>query len=845
MKIISLTLKGFTRMSLGNVESFTITPVQTIQLVLGTNGSGKSSLLGELTPLPPDTSNYTKEGSKTITIEDRGHEYVLKSWFSPSQKHSFLKNGEELNPGGTVTVQKELVRQHFGITQEIHDLLTGISNFTTMSPAKRREWFTLLSDVSFDYALQVYARLKERSRDITGALKLAKKRLVVETEKVISDEEIRKLTDETHGIARELDLLQTARAPMVRPVADCVTRLDNVLDELRTLAARLLKIRFVSPYGYDPRLIPMRDDWGELQRPTFKSLESLDGYLLELKQKISAKQALISNAVKQHEKFSQDVEVLKKTGADGIESLFARRKALVLQRGEELLKRRLGLACQQPEQTLQTIEAVWQALEEVVGEIPNNEDRRYSTAALTETEEKLRNLKDTKLRIEQKISDVASRKAHLLTHKQSPSVECPKCTYTWVVGYSEEKEAELNRQAEHLAGSLADLNRQLEQTQERYDGLARYADLYRSYIRLTRSVPTLSTFWDHVEDTRLIFNSPKSIMAELSIYRSDLQFDVAAKQCDAQIKELDDLIEAAEKVGNANLAESKTKLDALTSEIEEMTSELSGLQQKLNDYSLYRQQLSEGLQLGERIAILREQATVANEELVETIRRETIAHCIRRLQSELARKEEILSAVSVQKGVIEDLERQIQELTVQEEAAKQLVKHLSPTDGLIADGLMGFIRNFTNQMNLIIKRIWSYPLIVRDCSVSGEGSTELDYRFPLSVHSNPKPVPDVGKASSGQQEIVNLAFKIVAMKYLHLSSSPLFLDEFAARFDPAHKASATELIKSLMHSQPFTQLFMVSHDYGQYGALAEVDVCVICPNNISVPSTYNQHVTIA
>jgi DNA repair exonuclease SbcCD ATPase subunit len=844
MKIVSLSLKGFRRMSLGNIGSFTITPVQNIQLVLGTNGSGKSSLMGELTPLPPDPSNYLKEGSKTITIEHRGNTYILKSWFAPSQKHSFLKNNEELNPGGTVTVQKELVRQQFGVTQEIHDLLTGLQNFTTMSPAKRREWFTLLSDVSYDYALQVYARLKERSRDLSGALKLAKKRLVSESEKVVTDEEIKKLTEETHQIAKELDLLQTARAPLDHPVAHYRDHLDNVLAELRSLSGRLLKIRLASPHGYDPRLVPQRDDWGELKRPVFKSLDDVDSYLAGLRQQISVKQALISKSVKQHEKFTQDVEILIKTGAAGKDTLLAQQHSLRLAKSELLLKKKLGLSVSHPEQTLSALESIWQALEGIVGELPSNEDRRYSSAALARCETNLRELKDRHHVLMQKQNQLASEKAHLIAHKQSPSVECPKCTHSWVVGYSEAREQKVDSEIAHLATLVGNAAKQVEDEQSRYSDLARYAEIFRDYIRLTRSVPVLDAFWSHVESERLIFNSPKMVMAELGVLRSDLAFDLEAAAMDVKIEELSSLVEAAEKVGDASLAESKSRLDGVTAEIEELTHQLSELQQKLADYDLYRKQLAEGMALGERIKVLKDQAVHSNDQMVEMIRRETIAQCIRHLQSMLARKEETLSAVSLQKGIIGDLEQQIAELAVQEEAAKQLVRHLSPTDGLIADGLMGFIRSFTGQMNQIIKKIWSYPLIIRDCSVSGDGSTELDYKFPLSVHTNPQPVPDISKGSSGMQEIINLAFKIVAMKYLHLSDSPLFLDEFAARFDPAHKASATELIKNLMFSQPFTQLFMVSHDYGQYGALAEVDVCVICANNISVPSTYNHHVTI-
>lgn len=262
MRITSLELCGYKRMKLNNVDSFSIRPTQPIQLILGTNGSGKSSLMGELTPLPANPNDYTKEGSKTIRIQDRGHTYVIGSVFSPSAKHSFIKDGEHLNPGGTITVQRELVRQAFGITQEIHDLEIGREKFCDMSPSRRREWFTMLSDVDYDYALMIYKRLQERSRDLAGALKLAKKRLVTEVEKLVSDDEEKRLKAEVQATLDELDLLQSQRAPLDQPVAEYEQQLQEGMEELTRLSNRLLRIRFIAPYGIHPSKNAERDEWG-------------------------------------------------------------------------------------------------------------------------------------------------------------------------------------------------------------------------------------------------------------------------------------------------------------------------------------------------------------------------------------------------------------------------------------------------------------------------------------------------------------------------------------------------------------------------------------------------------
>jgi ABC-type Mn2+/Zn2+ transport system ATPase subunit len=96
------------------------------------------------------------------------------------------------------------------------------------------------------------------------------------------------------------------------------------------------------------------------------------------------------------------------------------------------------------------------------------------------------------------------------------------------------------------------------------------------------------------------------------------------------------------------------------------------------------------------------------------------------------------------------------------------------------------------------------------------------------------------------KEIIDLAFKLTAMKYLDLQDYPIFLDEFARGMDSAHRVTSIEAIKSLMESSSSSQLFMISHYENSYSCLVNAQICVICPENIVIPkdAVVNQHVTI-
>ena len=109
MKIISLELEGAIRLELSGIKNLKITPETSITAIIGSNGSGKSSLLHYLSPLPADKADFTKTGYKKIVLEKEGVRYVLTSDFKDN-KHSFVieATGEELNIGGTQTMQNQL-----------------------------------------------------------------------------------------------------------------------------------------------------------------------------------------------------------------------------------------------------------------------------------------------------------------------------------------------------------------------------------------------------------------------------------------------------------------------------------------------------------------------------------------------------------------------------------------------------------------------------------------------------------------------------------------------------------------------------------------------------------------
>ena len=64
MFIDKLILQGYTRVAQNTISKIEIDFTKHMQIILGSNGSGKSSLLEQLSLLPPQTSNEFSKGGR-------------------------------------------------------------------------------------------------------------------------------------------------------------------------------------------------------------------------------------------------------------------------------------------------------------------------------------------------------------------------------------------------------------------------------------------------------------------------------------------------------------------------------------------------------------------------------------------------------------------------------------------------------------------------------------------------------------------------------------------------------------------------------------------------------------
>src|SRR5437764_3823536 len=113
---------------------------------------------------------------------------------------------------------------------------------------------------------------------------------------------------------RELNVLMEMCVPVERPAASFEDEQKQQLAELESMTKRLYRLRFIAPYGYYHHSQLERDEWRELVRPSFTSLEEINHEIQRLKGEVMSRDALINKAVKEHDRLNEQLKVLTKTG---------------------------------------------------------------------------------------------------------------------------------------------------------------------------------------------------------------------------------------------------------------------------------------------------------------------------------------------------------------------------------------------------------------------------------------------------------------------------------------------------------------------------------------------------
>lgn len=822
MHLQKLQLEGYKRFTLGGIRYLTWSPESPYQMILGSNGSGKSSLMSECSPLPAVASDYEKGGKKTIYYEHEGHQYILTSILGTRAEHQFVRDGVSMNTGGTAAIQKVLVSQYFnGYNEEMHAILTGKLGFTAMSVADRRRLLTEMSQEDYRYALGLYDRLKVAGRDLQGHLKHLKQRIHDETVALKEGPALETLNPQVAALQQALTDLLYARFPSAERTAIWQKRCEEGRRAILSASEDLVaKGKVVSLH------LPERSatGLGERLRAIDLAIQGLD-------------EALTRSRVD----YSDTEAVAQALTSAQVEDMAALTERLVQQRSE-VAKLEAGMLsfpglkdAADPAALLKVTQEILAALMQTFAALPDNSERWVCRETLATATAERKRLREAIEAAEHQEADLKG-KIHAIEH--ADRITCPACQHQWILGLDPKALATYRQDlvaCQAVAAKLKEALAAVDQSLERMDG---YLVLYRQWKGYVHQYPGLHLLWDTITNQGWDTNHPEEHRDLFLAWHAELDLACQRAELQRRIGEEEALL-ATTPQGERKLL--MARLTKLAAAIEDSTQRKRALQAERKEIASQQAAYQAWEAAEARYQAALAAWTHAYEEGLAALATEVMDQDIAAIQTQLGALQHGLQTQTQRHdrlaSLLEDQAKAEKDL----EALQLLARELSPKEGEIAERMHAFMQGWVKALNFTLRQVWSYELEVLPCNFE---SGDLNYRFPVYLGGNDQTSPDVTDTSTSIGQILNFAFRQAYVHYKNLKDLPLFVDELDANFDDTHRVKLFPYLARLMDGEHYAQLFMISHYQNGWDVFPEAEYVVIDDRNLINRPPANPHLVI-
>lgn len=790
----ALSKKGVTYLELDTRDIFNI--------IVGRNGFGKTTLMGEFTMLPPDNADYLAGGYKEVHAVVGKNTYIVKSTTGKSSEHFFIHNGKNLNEGNTLLVQRELVKIHFGVTPFIKEVITGLdvrNLFTTLSAARRKEFLMGINPNDTSYALKVYDKLKSNLNALKGGLKTQRQRLAVEEGRLVQLASM-----EPEKLQEEIRIMddQIKNALIIHGTLQNVNRneLSGIKDDIGNIISFLMSSHTQVKHS-KPSLLTLKVN-AEATLDYYKTREiKLSSLLGELSSQLSGLDLANNNLDTYKDRLSINNRAIEINQAEleSLERKFA---------NHELFKD----VYSDPK-----FQASGTELINYLHSVNKTNDPNISSGMYQSKQERAKELDNELQVIRRKLSDIQ----HQLDHfEKADSVECPKCTTRFKVGMEKVNPQQIRNEGNILQERKGILENEIKIISEWLEDNQGWYESMGSLTRYARRFYNPQLIINMISEYRI---GKADISVLIDLIRSTMDYGEVSKTL-LILKEENDNVQ--KQISFLESSDVETLFKRAQFVERELGSVQRSVRRVLNEIADYDRQLDIielDVQKRDRLGYLiqeLESKLIENGQWRIKVRVEEIIQDLTprkdQLISGLIRAESLNSVIASIKENIADMERR-------EKHTALLLDGLSPVKGLIGYLMNDFLKSVIANVNAIIQPIWTNRLHVLNCSTStSDEDVDLNYNFPVLTGSSDKPNKDIGNCSGGEREIINFAFRVVLHRYLgDRSCLPLMMDEVGVAFDELHRGRFNAYIAEQIRLDKFPQTFMISHSHKEISAAVQ------------------------
>lgn len=837
LRLIYLELKGYLRLKPNGITRFRLDIDNPYQIIIGSNGSGKSSIMKELTPLPGNHKQFSKNGYKIIFLEFNGEFYKLTNDFS-TKLSNFQRTDptgevvlEELNPSGNVTTQRKLAYDMFKYEQEVASVITHESDeykFTKMNKHKRREWMLRLGNIGLDYAIKLHKVVRNETNAQASVIKHLKKRIGDESAKKITQEELLELERKSSLLTQEITELMSATIPNTESKRVLLDRIKTGINQLNESTKTVLKRRPIDT---------MTNPFGANTNPE-EFLISMKYKLMDLKERKNDLSERVNKLYDEYKRISDVIKALHENAAKSVQDLQSELAAKELTLAELNSNIFIANTNGHIELAMGTRDEFRLEFEAIVDDLLENPNNHLNQEQYKNNIIQIGKYKDSLFTLDNRLSQLQHQMEHMVNEGLT---QCPECGHKWF--------PMVNATMDDVALAISDITNRIEDHKKTIESMTEYNLSYEkrrtslTEINSLRKQVQHAPFIDYLLECEFWNKTNTWLKQSVAQWHNDCSVRLRIKQLADTMDVLKGAIDTAANVSPDSIT--SERLDDINNEINDLLNQTITIDSTIEDYQKYLSDMTDMASVFNAGKVTLEQMMRDMEELCAATINEEIDKSIADNQISLSNITNAFNNAKAVASIIESLSNDLAKSEERFVLLSLIERELSPTSGMIAAIISDFISMFVEQMNSVIKQIWTSRLEILPCGFDPDDkeSGELDYRFPMITGL--ETAGDVNEGSRAQKDVVDFAFTLVVYLYLGMDNYPLYLDELGPTMDDVHRVRIGQFVKSLMETNAHSQMFMISHYISSHGIFSSAEYCLLNENNIMhKPNDFNKHVIL-
>jgi len=852
MYIQDIKISGFIPFDTFGIESIHIDAQSIVQILIGDNGSGKSSILRELNPLPAQKSLYHKDGYKELTIIHKDSIYKIKSSFEKkSGKHSFIKDDEELNIDGTSTLQTELASKHLGYTSQIHNCISCKYNICQMSPAERKTLIMNLAPTTPEFIIDMFKYVRSKVREYKNNLTLLYSRKQEIENILIPKEEIENIIKEKTELEKiQLDLGNRIYhieqlIVNIKSKSDLFLNSNTSLDTITYEDAKALKkkaINFILKNKIDlntninEQIVSLKNMLENIHKQRLEIVEkgkriveeltNFDTSLLTLKEESD----INTFQLQLKEKIDTANILLKNIGSDVIipNDKFTEEQIQELKSKESFI---FNLLADKIDDNANNKFMLY-------GDFSNTYKTPYVSASYrkVDIEKNLNRLQTEIDRIKELYKNIPKEPLQVLDN-------CSRCGYRDY--YSNEK-SRIDKMIEQRNIEYNKLN-------EEYTKINKYLEEEKDNIlRLEVNANILSKILNTVENSYFQMNTSDIIdllnrdpykyinilntkLQSISDINTYIDINKEISEISVKIKSLEKTNAPTIKILESLYNDKIKERDLLRNRLDILNKDYCKIESKINILNTYKSILGEieskiaYMESYSRSFVYKEYLKFIEETYLTELKKEKInTDNLVFSKSKIIKEQE-----SLNDRLTKEVLTMIEKIESKQVIYEYLEDSLSPESGMPKYHLVSFVNALINNANFVISKIWTTPLEI----IPIEQEEEFNCNFMVKCNNNQ--ITKLENISKGQTAIVNFAFYIALMIALDIKDYPCIFDECDENLDAKHKQNYLEWLKTYIDEGYANQMWIVNHDAALYTGFLYKDIICLRKENVVVPTDIN------